>query len=120
MATAHCPICHSALETREVAPCWDCGHDPSELEDLRAGRHAYELMEVLGAPIVLCDFCKADWTSYDPTYFGQPAGKRLAIPHTVLRHLDQSRPERDKVCPVCERRLAFLSYVVHVRRPAAS
>ncbi|HEY2856346.1 MAG TPA: hypothetical protein VGJ18_26125 [Gemmatimonadaceae bacterium] len=93
MAESHCPICYAELELRDVAPCWDCGHAPRELDDLREGRHTYDKLCVLGQPIVLCDFCQADWTSYDPAYFGQPVGRRLACfalrmrPSPPVRHL---------------------------------
>ena len=120
MAESHCPICYSELEARDVAPCWDCGHAPRELDDLREGRHSYDEFLVLGEPIVLCDFCRADWTSYDPAYFGQPAGRRLQPPTDLIRHVGDPRVERDKVCPSCHRRLAFLRYVAHVRRLAAA
>ena len=74
MSESHCPICYTALETREVAPCYDCGHDPEELVHLAEGRHTYDEIETLGARAVLCDFCQSDFSSYDPTYFGLPGG----------------------------------------------
>ena len=40
MSESHCPICYTALETREVGPCYDCGHDPDELRHLAAAQHA--------------------------------------------------------------------------------
>lgn len=58
---------------------------------------------------------QADFTSYDPTYLGQPAGRRLQIPHPLIRHVEAPRIESDKVCPQCNRRLAFLRFVVQMR-----
>jgi ribosomal protein L37AE/L43A len=120
MAESHCPICYSKLEARDVAPCWDCGHDASELADLRDGHHSYDEIRVLGEPIVLCDFCQADWTSYDPAYFGQAVGQRLQRPSELIRHVDDPRVERDKVCPSCNRRLAFLRYLTKIRGIASA
>jgi hypothetical protein len=115
MAETHCPICYTKLEVRDVAPCWDCGADPRELEDLRAGRHSCDELEALGARIVLCDFCQADFTSYDPTHFGQPAGRPLEIPRVLIRSVEVPSIQRDKVCPQCNRRLDFLRFVLQVR-----
>ena len=98
-----------------MAPCWDYGADPRELEDLRAGRHSYDELEVLGARMVLCDLCQADFTSYDPTDFGQPAGRPLELPHILIRSPEAPSIQRDKVCPECNRRLAFLRFVLQVR-----
>ena len=117
MAETHCPVCFTELEEREVAPCYDCGDDPAELEDLRAGRHTYDEVEHLGSRAVLCDFCQADFTSYDPTYFGRKRGERVGLGHgmELVRRLENPMPVRDKVCPQCKHRLAFLRFVMEAR-----
>jgi ribosomal protein L37AE/L43A len=120
MAESNCPVCYTALEAREVAPCWDCGADPRELDHLRSGQHTYDEVEMLGAPIVLCNFCQVDFTSYDPTYFGRPLGRSLGLPTNLIRPVRKPRVEHDKVCPQCKRRLAFLRYVIQVRGAPAT
>jgi hypothetical protein len=57
MAESHCPICASELEIRDVAPCFDCGWDPGELEHLADGKHTYAEVLAFGIPIVVCNFC---------------------------------------------------------------
>ena len=115
MAESYCPICHSSLETREVAPCYDCGHDPTELQHLAEGRHTYAEMRAFGIAIVLCDFCRADFSSYDPTYFGRQKGTRLAREVIFVRDEQNLQPSKDKYCPTCGRRLAFLRFLEKVR-----
>lgn len=86
MSESYCPICFTSLETREVAPCYDCGHDPEELVHLAERRHTYDELETLGARVILCNFCQSDFSSYDPTYFGLPRGTRIGRAHMQLVH----------------------------------
>ena len=114
----HCPICYSALESRTVAPCWDCGHLESELADFAAGMHTYGEYRAFGQyPVILCNFCLADFGSYDPRYFSLPEKIRSAS--TILefaRNFDPpALPVMDGYCDECRHRLAFLRFVVAVR-----
>ena len=121
MSESHCPICYTSLETREVAPCYDCGHAPEELVHLAEGRHTYDEIETLGARAVLCEFCQSDFSSYDPTYFGLPRSARLGRPYMQLvRTLRDPHAGTDKFCPQCRRRLAFLRFVAQARAVAAA
>ena len=120
MSESHCPLCYTLLETREVAPCYDCGHDPDELRQLAAGEHDYAEVEVLGARTVLCDFCQADFSSYDPTYFGRPLGTPVGREMQLVRVIRDPQPGVDKFCPTCQRRLAFLRFVAQARAVAAA
>ena len=115
MAESHCPICYGPLESREVAPCYDCGNDPTELEHLAEGRHIYAEMRVCGISVVLCNFCQVDFSSYDPAYFGRE--KRMHLGREVVFVRDVANPQlsKDKYCPSCRRRLAFLRFVEKVR-----
>jgi hypothetical protein len=71
MSETRCPDCGTPFKQRFVAPCYDCGDDPRELEHLEEGRHAYDEVELLGRHAILCDLCQADFSSYDPEYFGR-------------------------------------------------
>ncbi len=115
MAESHCPICYTALETRDVAPCYDCGHDPVELGHFAAGKHTYDEVALLGARAVLCDSCQVDFGSYDPTYFGRPPGQHLGRDIHLIRRLDAPSALRDKFCPACQHRLAFVQFVQSAR-----
>jgi hypothetical protein len=118
MAESHCPICYGTLESRDVAPCYDCGHDLTELGRLAEGRHTYAEMRVFGVKIVLCDFCQVDFSSYDPTYFAREKGVRpeqqIVLVHDVL----DPQPSKDKYCTTCGRRLAFVRFPEKVRASA--
>ena len=119
MSESHCPLCYGSLETRVVAPCYDCGHDPRELQDLAEGQHDYDEVEVCGVRAVLCDFCQADFPSYDPAYFGGRYGVPIGRDMQVIRTLREPSPGVDKYCPTCQRRLAFLRFVQQARAVAA-
>ena len=101
---------------REVAPCFDCGADRGELADLAEGEHAYAELLALGAPIVLCDVCQADFSSYDPRYFNRPPGMPLGPGDIrLVREIRDPAPATDGFCRRCQRRLAFLRFLIQVR-----
>ena len=117
---SHCPLCYGELETRDVAPCMDCGWDPQELEHFTAGKHSYAELEVLfGERLVLCDFCQVDFASYDPTFVGLDAGACIGLKDMrFVRDIDGPSLGKDKFCPSCHHRLAFLEFVARVRETA--
>ena len=95
----------------------DCGHDPKELDDFREGRHTYAEYRIFGdLSLVLCDFCHADFSSYDPTYFGLPPKTSIGLGFTTpLRDVIPPEHTYDKVCPQCQHRLAFLEFASAAR-----
>lgn len=116
MAESNCPICAGELDEREVAPCFDCGDDPKELDDLAARRHSYSEVLAFGIPIILCNFCQADFSSYDPQYFNRPRGTKLGLREFgFIREIRDPVAVKDRVCPTCGRRLAFLRFLARVR-----
>ena len=117
MQATNCPICFSPLESREVAACMDCGHDPQELQHFRDGKHTYAEYRIFDdLSLVLCDFCHADFSSYDPTYFGLPSKTSIGLGFTTpLRDVSPPGHTFDKVCTQCQHRLAFLEFVSAAR-----
>ena len=118
MQVTYCPLCYEPLEVRDVAPCMDCGHDPAEVEQARAGKHSYAECQVFGGlSVVLCDFCQVDFSSYDPTYFGLPRGARVGLGERGLQFIRDVPPTitKDKYCATCAHRLAFLEFVLNAR-----
>jgi hypothetical protein len=113
----HCPICHELLEVRDVAPCMECGCEPSEIEEAKAGEHSYAEFRIFGAlSLVLCNFCQADFSSYDPTYFGLPRGTSVGMERGwQLVRVVQPFIAKGKCCPQCRHRLPFLEFVVAAR-----
>lgn len=105
-----CPICAGSLEMIDIAPCFDCGHSPSELGELVRGEHEYHVFEIWGHEIVLCDFCDADFGSYYPEYWGLPRGPFPDYLLALVRKVGNPEVGRDWFCPACKHRLAFLRF----------
>jgi hypothetical protein len=115
MKTIHCPICSSQLESQAVAPCFDCGHSPSELGECERGEHEYHIFSIWGQEIALCDFCDADFGSYFPDYFSLPPGPLPDYPLELLHKIETPINTHDFYCPKCMHRLAFLNFLSKVR-----
>jgi hypothetical protein len=114
----HCPLCHSELEVADVAPCAECGHLAQEIEHALAGKHTCAEMRIFGdLSLVLCDFCQVDFGSFHPEFFGLPP--KAEIGYAKMQFM-RSVPEvflgKDKYCPQCNLRLAFLKFVVAARQ----
>jgi len=101
------------MQSIDVAPCFDCGHAPTEIEHFVQQQHEYHVFEVWGREIVLCDFCDADFGSYFPDYWGMPEGSLPDYPLQLIRKLDNPAIERDLYCANCKHRLAFLFFRQH-------
>ncbi|WP_321470532.1 hypothetical protein [uncultured Paludibaculum sp.] len=108
------PICYAPLEAQDVAPCWDCGADPIELVHLAEGRHKYAEFLVFDTAIILCDFCRVDFGSYTPGYFGQSHRVHPGKGMTFVRDVLNAQASKDKYCRNCQRRLAFLRFLASV------
>jgi len=117
MPSEQCPLCFSHLEVRDVAPCHECGAAPEELEHFRQGKHTYQRFEVFsGLELTLCDFCMVDFGSYDPTYFGLPRRSRIGFDKMrFMQAYSGLTLGKDKYCPECRHRLAFLQFVAVAR-----
>ena len=115
-----CPICRGKLETRKVAPCFDCGHDPKELSDFANGVHNYHLLEIFGNRLVLCDFCSADFDSYDHDFLGFPEELANNYPLEYISKLENPHLGQDGYCPECQHRLAYLVIIKNIRDKNAS
>lgn len=117
MASEQCPLCFGVLEVREVTPCDDCGAVPEEIEHFHQGKHTYQRLEVFpGLELNLCNFCMVDFGSYDPTFFGLPRVPRIGYERMRLVQREVALSiGKDKFCPECGRRLAFLKFVAAAR-----
>jgi len=110
-----CPVCSGPLEERGVAPCFDCGHAASEVEEYKRGEHKYHVFSLWGQELVLCDFCDADFGSYYPDYFGLPEGPLPDYPLQLVRQVETPVLSKDLYCSHCKHRLAFLDFLSKVR-----
>nr|WP_298123406.1 hypothetical protein [uncultured Pseudoxanthomonas sp.] len=108
-----CPLCSNPLTLIDVAPCFDCGHSPRELDGCRQEAHRYYVCQLWDRELVLCDFCYADFGSYFPDYWGMPAGPLPDYPLDAIRELDRPGVAQDMYCTTCQHRLAFLLFRHH-------
>jgi hypothetical protein len=115
VSETNCPICNASLETRDVAPCWDCGALPIELSHLAEGWHKYAEFLIFDTAIILCDFRQVDFGSYAPDYFGQSHRVCYGKGMTFVRDVSDARVTKDKYCGNGGRRLAFLRFLASVR-----
>lgn len=112
----HCPLCATELETIDVAPCAECGHLAQEIEHALAGKHSYAEMRVFGdLSVVLCDFCQVDFGSFHPEFFGLPANTNIGYQKMQFVREVDTFIGKDKFCPHCQMRLAFLKFVAAAR-----
>lgn len=113
-----CPICNSPLEEILAAPCDDCGGKPEELADFQGGEREYFECEALsGWHLVLCDFCEADFASYNPEVFGLPKGSTVEkLKLRRVKKIQSAQIEADKCCPICGHRSNFLKLILESRR----
>ena len=113
----HCPLCYTPLEVRDVVPCWVCGHRPEEIDHALSGRHRYAEMRILGdLSAVWCDFCQVDFGSFAPQFFGLAKGSKIGFEHMYFVRSVDVHIGKDKYCPQCGYRLAFLNFVDEARR----
>lgn len=113
MSARTCPLCFGPVEAIDVAPCWDCGHDPVEIEHLRNGKHSYAEYVAFGElPVILCNYCFVDFGSYSADYFGLPSRSQVGQVLDYRRDVDPATvPRRDAYCPSCGHRRTFLEFV---------
>lgn len=103
------------MERIDAAPCFDCGHSPSELEHFAQGQHKYHTFNVFGQDIDLCNFCDADFGSYDPDYFGLAGEFPRDYDLKLVRRIFDPKVQPDFYCHSCRHRLAFLKFLKNAR-----
>jgi hypothetical protein len=61
-------------------------------------------------------FCQVDFGSYDPTFFGLPKDARIGYGKMqFVRVVEDVHIGKDKYCPECGYRLAFLEFLEKAR-----
>jgi hypothetical protein len=108
---SQCPVCFSVLEIRDVTPCHICGAWNGMVEAFAPDLVFEEWRLPGGAVIILCDACKLE-------EFMVPGGcaERLGLRNIRLaindlqfvRTMQSPKIGKDKFCPSCNLRLAFL------------
>jgi hypothetical protein len=121
MQDVFCPLCYSELEVRDVAPCDDCGAQPSEIEHFSEGMHTYDVYTLFGSlRLTLCNVCACEFGEMEAKFFGLPGNRRIGRRLLQrVRALEQPMIVKDKYCPQCHFRLAFLRFIVQARAQQA-
>lgn len=122
MSETHCPLCYTALEVADVAPCMQCGNFPDEIEHALAGKHIYAEVRIFSdLSLVLCDFCQVDFGSMSPEFLGLPGDTRIGYEKMQFSNaIEDVHIIKDKVCPQCQHRLPFLLFVQQARELSES
>lgn len=112
-----CLLCYGDLETRDVAPCYVCGGLAEELDHLNQNRHTYAVYRFPnGTEMELCDTCYLDMASIGGEHWGLGREDQISTNHLALVRRDFSpRITRDKYCPNCDARLAYLKALREIR-----
>lgn len=114
MRPSQCPVCYATLEVREVAPCFICGGWPEAVARFDSAAEFHEWRLPAGQPIVLCRACELEEFMV-PGGWGYRLISDEKRPINALRSiLAVAKPQlvRDKFCPSCNLRLAFLDLLV--------
>ena len=116
MTDTNCPLCYTELIVKDTTPCMECGSVELELDHFK--NHDYKEYELyFGQRLILCDFCVVDFSSFDPTYFGFSAGKKLGFGDwAFIQDIHNKNLRKDKYCPQCKHRLPFLKFVYKCRQ----
>ncbi len=108
----------------------ECGTLPDQVELLRqdiAERYAHDSVEYCTYRVfdtfelTLCDSCAIGIGSYRPEYFGLAGNRRLGFEELdLLKRITAPSLGKDKYCPECKKRVAFIDVVLKVRECNAS
>jgi len=113
MAVPQCPRCYSPLETRDVTPCDLCGGWPESTARFDATAIYTEHRLPSGHLIVLCKACELEEFMV-PGGWGYQLIPDEKLPINALqpvRLVESPSIQRDKFCPACNLRLAFVKII---------
>ncbi len=109
-----CGQCGEKMVMREVTPCLDCGGLQGERAEFKNAKRTYFKVGLLDNEIV-CDFCLADISHYDPQYYGFPEGFNWtsSLKNSIVTPTLEAEIKTELACsnPRCEntfRRQAFI------------
>lgn len=109
-----CGQCGEKMEMREVTPCLDCGGLQGEMAEFKNGKRTFFKVGFLDNEVV-CDFCLADISNYDPQYYGFPEGFNWsqALKNSTLTQTRDVETKTQMACsnPRCENTLRRQEFI---------
>lgn len=113
MSQSQCPVCYSPLEVRDVTSCFVCGGWDRPVATATVSAEFTEFRLPDGQPLVLCRGCELEELMV-PVGWGYQLvpGEKLPV-NAMQRVRTVTTPSlgRDKFCPTCNLRLAFLKLI---------
>jgi hypothetical protein len=110
---SQCPVCFTPLEVRDVTPCFICGGWPAFVARFDPASEFTEFRLPTNQLIVLCRSCQLEEFMV-PGGWGYRLAPGEKFPVNVLRwvrEVAEPRLARDKFCPTCNTRLAFIEVI---------
>jgi hypothetical protein len=115
MAPAQCPVCFAQLEVLDVTPCFICGGWPGMVELFNPQAQFREWRLPTGETLILCQSCELEEFMV-PGGWGWRLGlKPLPLPINAVQIVGvvpSPATGKDRFCPPCNLRLAFLKILV--------
>ena len=109
-----CGQCGDKMIMREITPCLDCGGLQGDMAEFKNAKRTYFKVSILDNEIV-CDFCLADISHYDPQYYGFAEGFNWtgSLKNSVVTPTLEAEIKTELACsnPRCEntfRRQTFI------------
>jgi hypothetical protein len=120
MGQSQCPFCYSPLEVREVTPCYVCGGWAESVARFDPAAAFTEFRLPGGQTFVLCRRCELEEFMV-PGGWGYRLAPGEKLPFKAMqqvRAVDMPQLGRDKFCPSCNLRLAFVKVVMETESKA--
>lgn len=121
MLNVQCPLCFMPLEPRDVTPCFICGGWPNVVMSFREGQEFARWRLPQGEELILCRPCELEEFMV-PGGWGwrlQMSTQPLPLHHLqFVRKVEKPQLGKDRFCPTCNLRWAFLQ-IVDKRKEAA-
>lgn len=113
LGQSQCPVCFTPLEVRDVTPCFICGGLSESVARFDASATYTEFRLPGSQTILLCRGCElVEFMVPGGWGYRLIPGEKLPInPLQRVQSLAAPRIGRDKFCPSCNFRLAFLGTV---------
>ena len=109
-----CGQCGDKMIMREITPCLDCGGLQGDMAEFKNAKRTYFKVSILDNEIV-CDFCLADISHYDPQYYGFAEGFNWtsSLKNSVVTPTLEAEMKTELACsnPRCENTLRRQTFI---------